>query len=481
MMLIHLLYIVTFSIDLVTAGVIIFLERRDAAVTWAWLMVLLFVPIGGFLLYLLLGKKLNGVKMYRIRRMQREFVNAIVEAQKTNLREGNIEFYDPFVQRYQDLIYMNLVSSYAVFTQDNRVEVFYDGQSKFISLLDTIRQAKHHIHLEYYIFRPDRLGRQLVSALIQKANEGVEVRVLYDAVGSKGLHMDFFGDLIHAGGYVARFFPSIFPFFNPRMNHRNHRKLAIIDGRVGYIGGFNIGDEYLGRDVRFGAWRDTHLKIEGTSVLEMQALFLMDWNFASKKRLRVTDDYFPLQPDTGDVGVQIVSSGPNSRSETIRNAYVKMIYLAKRQILIQSPYFIPDESLLTALKTAALSGVDVRIMLPDKPDHYLVYFASRFYLAELLEVGVKFYLYKNGFLHAKTVVIDSELASVGTANLDIRSFKLNFEVNAVLYDSRIACRLAELFYTDIEKSSELTRELYQKRPHAVRIAESCARLLSPIL
>ncbi|GMA60505.1 cardiolipin synthase [Alicyclobacillus fastidiosus] len=481
MVVIHLIYYLIFAVDVLTAIAIIFLERQSAAVTWAWLMVLLFIPILGFFMYLLLGPHFGRIRMYRVQRRNRLAIEGLREYQKGRLEAGQMVYTDPDARNYQGLIYMNLVSSYGFFTQDNEVEIFTEGHQKFESLLRAIEAAKDHIHLEYYILRNDRLGQRLLQALVAKARSGVTVRLLYDAVGSTWTKPSFFQPLIRAGGHVAAFFPSKIPYMNFRMNHRNHRKLAIIDGVYGYIGGFNIGDEYLGLDERFGEWRDTHLRVVGSCVLEMQAMFYLDWNFASKAKMPVSSRYFQIRDHEGDVGMQIVSSGPNSDAEQIRNAYIKMIHAGKDRIYIQSPYFVPDESLLTALKTAALSGVDVRIMLPSKPDHRVVYWASRFYLGELLSVGVKCYLYEKGFLHAKTIVVDGKIASVGTANIDIRSFKLNFEVNAMIYNTKMASRLMDIFEQDLQHCEELTMEQYRARPRLSKIAESCARLLSPIL
>jgi cardiolipin synthase len=257
--------------------------------------------------------------------------------------------------------------------------------------------------------------------------------------------------------------------------------LVIIDGKVGYIGGFNIGDEYLGLDDHLGYWRDTHLKIVGSGVLQMQVQFWLDWNLSSGRLLSDDARYFPIIEHHGRVGLQIVSSGPNRSEEQIKNAYIKMISAAKQTIYLQTPYFIPDESLFTALKIAAFSGVEVKLMIPSTPDHKWVYWASLSYLEDLLAAGVQCCLYEKGFLHAKTIVIDGKVASVGTANVDIRSFKLNFEVNAFMYDTDIAERLERIFNDDLQYCSLLTLEGYKGRPLSQRFLESCARLLSPIL
>lgn len=278
------------------------------------------------------------------------------------------------------------------------------------------------------------------------------------------------------------FFPSRIPYVNLKVNYRNHRKLVIIDGKVGYIGGFNIGDEYLGLNKNFGEWRDTHLKVVGGAVLQMQAQFLMDWNLASSGRLELSETYFPETVERkGNIGMQLVASGPDTEYQEIKNAYIKMIYSAKESICLQTPYFVPDESLMTALRIAALSGVNVRIMLPSKPDHFFVYWATHSYLGEMLASGVQIFLYERGFLHAKTLVVDSKIASVGTTNLDIRSFKLNFEMNAFIYDTKTATQLMTIFEGDVTYSRQLTVEDYANRPLFNRFRESISRLLSPIL
>lgn len=473
------LYSLLFLVNLLFAATVIFLERRNVGATWAWLMVLFFLPGVGFILYLFLGQNLSRRKIYKIKEEQREFVNHLVERQKREIRQ--IHFHDPAMLHYQDMIYMNLSSGRALYTQDNHVEIFTEGKSKYDSLFAAIREAKHHIHLMYYIVKNDGLGRRLIEELARKAREGVVVRFLYDPIGSSGLPRRYFRPLTEAGGKAAAFFPSKIPYLNFRLNYRNHRKLAIIDGNCGYIGGLNVGDEYLGLDERFGHWRDTHLKVCGGGVFQMQMQFVLDWNLSSTDNIADLTAYFPAASHPGKVGMQVVASGPNNEKEQIKKAYIKMIHAAKQSVWIQTPYFVPDESLMTALKMAALSGVDVRLMLPATPDHPLVYWASTSYLGELLSVGVKCYLYGKGFLHAKTIVVDGRIASVGTANIDLRSFKLNFEVNAVLYDTAIAVKLQHIFLNDLESSKLLTEEEYKNRPLYKRFLESCARLLSPIL
>lgn len=472
-----------FSILNILLGLtLIFLERKNISATWAWLMVIYFIPIVGFILYLILGQKLRKRKLNKLLEDNQRIIEDTVEGQKVQLEERNVAFNDPATENYRDMVFMNLVSSYALYTQNNGVHIFTDGETKFEALFKDIESAEHHIHLVYYIVRNDELGRRLIKALTEKVKQGVEVRFLYDHIGSKSLPKKFFSELRAAGGEAAAFFPSRIPYLNLKLNYRNHRKLVIVDGQVGYIGGFNIGDEYLGRDKYFGQWRDTHLRVQGHAVHQIQAQFLMDWNLASSGKIDLENNYFPQKlTGGGTIGMQVVASGPDSEYQQIKNAYIKMIYSAKESVCLQTPYFVPDESLMTALKIAALSGVDVKVMLPSKKDHFFVYWATHSYLSELLAGGAKCYMYENGFLHAKSLVVDGRVASVGTANIDIRSFKLNFEMNAFIYDSATAAELQRIFEEDLEDCTEVTIEMYNKRPLFNRFKESISRLLSPIL
>lgn len=461
---------------------VIFLERRDAAATWAWLMVLFFIPILGFILYLIFGQNLSRRRLFDWDEKVKIGTESAIQNQMHAIKNQLFRFRNPHTEENEDLVYMLLCNNDAVLTEDNDVDIFVDGKDKFNSLLEDIRQATHHIHLQYYIFRVDNLGTEIVQLLTEKAKQGVEVRVLYDEMGSRGVHKRHFKELIEAGGIVEIFFPSKIPFINLRLNYRNHRKLVIIDGEIGYVGGFNIGDEYLGLDPKFGYWRDTHLRIKGTAVHSIQTRFILDWNQASDHHdLHYAEAYFPDKPAAGDVSMQIVTSGPDSEWEQIKNGYIKMISSARESVYIQTPYFIPDASLLDALRIAALSGVDVRIMIPNKPDHPFVYWATYSYIGELMKAGAKTYIYDAGFIHAKMIVVDKKLSSVGTANIDVRSFRLNFEVNAFIYHLETGQKLAEIFEKDMELCSELTLEIYNNRKTLIKFKESISRLLSPIL
>jgi cardiolipin synthase len=474
-----LLEILTY-LNLIFALLIIFFERRNPSATWAWLMVLILIPGVGFMLYLLLGQNLSRRKMFILKTEEDRFHKELL-LQGKQLSEDTLEFHDKEMIHYKDMMYMHLVNSQSVLTQDNSVDIYTDGHHKFDALFHSIENATDHIHMVYYIINNDRLGNKLMKALAKKASEGVEVRFLYDGMGGIRLPRKFFNQLKNAGGKVACFFPSFLPLINIRVNYRNHRKIVVVDGKEAFVGGFNVGDEYLGEDKKFGYWRDTHLKIIGSAVNSLQQRFLLDWRYASSEKITFDKKYFPCVHSNGDIGIQIVSSGPDSEWEQIKIVFMKMITSAKKSVYIQTPYFIPDESILEALKIASLSGVDVRIMIPSKPDHIFVYWASLSYIGELLKSGVKSYKYIKGFVHSKAIVVDGKISSIGTANMDLRSFKLNFEVNAFIYDSNISSRLQAIFEKDMEDCIEITHELYESRSIIIKFKESLSRLLSPVL
>lgn len=468
--------------NIILAITVIFLERKNASSAWAWLLILYFLPLIGFLLYLLLGRQLRKKHLFRWEGRKNIGIDKLISYQIEAVKNGKLDYRIHHVEEYNQLIYMNLTSSNAVLTQDNDVAIFTDGTDKFEALIEDIQNAKEHIHIQYYIFKLDNLGTRILKALIERAKHGVKVRILYDEMGSRGIKKRHFNELTKYGGEIEVFFPSILPLFNPRLNFRNHRKIVVIDGRIGYIGGFNVGDEYLGLNNKFGYWRDTHLRIEGSSVHPLQTRFLLDWNQASQKhRVHYSERYFPAIPLKGNTAMQIISSGPDTDWANIKNGYIKLISNAKKFVYIQTPYFIPDESFFDAVKIAALSGVDVRIMIPNKPDHMFVYWATYSYVGMLLDVGAKIYIYDNGFIHAKMIVVDDEAASVGTANIDNRSFTLNFEVNAFIYDIDVSHSLSEIFERDMLESYELTKALYAQRSLWIKFKESLSRLLSPIL
>ncbi|MGL5677549.1 MAG: cardiolipin synthase [Cellulosilyticaceae bacterium] len=473
----------SFILNILLTIYVLFAERKHYASTWAWILIITFVPIIGFIAYLFLGHDMKKRKTF-VKKEEEDRYMHLLHKQMLHV-ECNpcLEEHCPTIC-CQDVLKLHLIGHEILLSKSNHVSFFADGHEKFQDLFQTIRLAKKYVHLEYYIIHDDYLGKLFQELLIQKAMEGVDVMLLYDGMGCHKTPPSYFKQLQQAGVHVACFFPSPFPYITLRLNYRNHRKLCIIDGHTAYLGGFNVGDEYLGKNKKMGYWRDTHLKIigDGAGLADLQ--FILDWRFATHETLPL-QHYLHTAPSilenaTG-VPLQLVASGPDSKYSAILHGYIKMINEAKHTIYIQTPYFIPDDALLTALKLAALSGVAVHIMIPNKPDHMFVYWATYSYIGEVLAAGAKCYTYEKGFLHAKTIVIDDEIASVGTSNFDIRSFRLNFEMNAFIYDARAANSLSELFLKDLTYCKEITTEVYQNRSLLIKFKEPIARLLSPIL
>ena len=333
----------------------------------------------------------------------------------------------------------------------------------------------------FFIVKNDETGRQFIDALTKKAREGVEVRLLLDSMGSRQINDKVLRDFLDAGGKRAYFFPRKFNLVNFDFNYRNHRKLAVIDGIIGYTGGFNIAREYLGLKKKFGYWRDTHIRITGQSVQDINARFILDWRAASKEKIILSEAFYSSVINEGDTGIQIVSSGPDSVKEEVKRSLMKMITSAERSIYVQTPYFVPDDSILESLKMAAQCGVDVRVMIPCRPDHPLVYWATYSYAGELVKSGGRVFIYEKGFLHSKTMVVDGEVGTVGSANFDRRSFSLNFESNAFIYDKKEAQTMERIFCEDLKECRELTISLYENRSRTIKVKEVAARLLSDLL
>lgn len=470
------------------AVVTVFWEKKDIAVIWAWLLVLILLPGVGFILYLFVGKGINSSKIFDLKEQERLGINQLAELQKEQWEKDRLIFAGEKISAgNMELPRLFLDIDQAILTEHNYVEILTDGAEKFKVLLDDIRHAQNHVHIEYYTFYNDQIGNQVRAALEEAAQRGVEVRVIYDSFGSRGTTHQFFKRLEALGGRAEPFFGTKkAPIHSPRLNYRDHRKIVVIDGRIGYIGGFNIGDQYLGRKPKFGYWRDTHLRVQGNAVIALQSRFLMDWNATVKntrhnQQVSYQDQYFPLISNTGHTSMQIVSSGPDSEKEAIKLGYFKMINNARKYIYIQTPYLIPDDAIIEALMVAQMSGVEVRIMIPAFPDHPFVYRATEYYAKHLTDLGIKVYKYHHGFLHAKTVVVDDQVASVGSANLDFRSFKLNFEANAFLYGEQFAHQLKTIFEKDQEQAVLLTPEYFAKQSRWRKFKQEFSRLLSPIL
>ena len=456
---------------------LVFIERKDPTTTWAWLLILMILPGIGFVIYIMFGQNLSRQKIFKEKikfdEKKRKSLNDTYEANDHSHDGG---------ERFADLRKMNFNHSGVKYTINNKVKVYVNGEEKFKQLIEDIKSAEKYIHIEYYIFRNDILGKRIIDELTKKAESGLEVRLLVDSMGSRKLTKKALRNYIKAGGKFSIFFPGIVPHINTRINYRNHRKIVVIDGKYGYVGGFNVGKEYINKDPEVGFWRDTHARIEGEAVNDLNERFLLDWCHAADEEIEDYNKYTKeLKKDIGDVGIQIVTSGPDHKEEYIRNAYLKLINNAKKKLYLETPYLVLDSPILESLKISALSGVDVRIIIPGKPDHFFMQWAASSYIGELLEAGIKIYSYQNGFIHAKTIIADTTVMSIGTANMDIRSFKLNFEVNAFIFDDRIARDGEIQFMTDMKYSEEITKEIYDNRSLSIKIKESLVRLLSPIL
>lgn len=474
-----------FVINIALAFIIVFLDRdrRDATATWAWLFLLFVVPILGFIIYIFFGR---AVRKKREQGFHHNQIDDVKERMKTQLSDATNKINhsdNRLVKKHADIVNTLLTKEPTFLSYDNNVDIYTDGHALFVQMKEDLRNAKSYIHLEYYVLKLDKLGSEIVDILQQKAEEGLEVKILYDAVGSKTVHKSKFKNFQEAGGQVEAFFQAKIPLINFRLNNRNHRKILVIDGMTGYVGGFNIGDEYLGLDETFGYWRDTHLRVKGDGVDALQLSFIHDWNSQShREQLEYNDKYFPDNANQGgDVPMQIALSAPSDNWHQIEFGYMKMIMNAKESIYMHSPYFIPDKGYINALRIAAKAGVDVRLIIPNKPDHIFVYWATITSVAQLIRDGVKVYTYENGFIHSKMMIIDDEVASVGSSNMDIRSFELNFEINAFMYDANIVKELKAAFIEDMKVSKELTEERYEQRSNWIKFKQSIAKLASPIL
>ncbi|WP_346867025.1 cardiolipin synthase [Clostridium sp. UBA1353] len=470
-----------FVVNIAFAIIVIIFEKRNTSNTWTWLMIMLFIPFIGFIMYLFFGQNLRRKKFFVLKKEEESVLMQFSEEQKRLLSDKAIVNNNSLLKEYHDVINLNLYSDNFIVTNNNKVDILNNGNEKFPIMIDCIKNAKNFIHIQYYTFNDDNLGTEILNLLVEKAKEGIEVKLLYDGMGCIHNKKHFFDPLIKVGGEVYCFFPPFIPYINVRINYRNHRKICVVDGEHGFVGGLNVGDEYLGLSKKFGFWRDTHLHLQGDSVNYLEVRFLMDWRFASKKDFFMEEKYFPRKQYIDNTAVQIISSGPDSEWCSIRNTYLKLINKAENSIYIETPYFIPDDSILTALKIACLSGVDVKIIIPCKPDHPFIYWASKSYIWELVECGAKCYTYDNGFIHSKMVSVDGKMCTIGTANMDIRSFNLNFEVNAIIYGTKTTSVVDKAFEADILQSTLLTPEHYSNRSLIIKFKEAISRLLSPIL
>lgn len=469
----------------ILAFYIVFHRRRSVSTTWAWLIILLVFPGLGLIVYAFFGRgisqenifAINSQKHLKLRNVHKTITcppKKISSSDTSNKGKIAIKFFDK--------------DNEAPLTKNNHVRLYTDGHEMFHDMLKDMIRAKETINVEFYTFYNDEIGNQILDLLIQKARQGVKVRVLYDAWGSMGATKSWFNQLVEAGAEVSQFITSRNMITRYRINYHLHRKIVVIDGKTSWTGGFNIGDQYLGKKKKFGYWRDSQVRIVGSATLLLQERFVMDWNASVTKDneiIKYNDLLFPDLDENdiekGDIAVQAIFDGPDRYEHYMRNGMMRLMLLARKRLWIQTPYLIPDDAMFAAWQIIAGSGVDVRIMIPNKPDHPFIYRATQWYAKELMRYGVKIYTYDGGFLHAKTTIIDNLYSSVGSVNQDYRSYNLNFEDNIIFYDKKFNKKLADSFERDIKQSTLLTEEYFKKQGPLLRTLQSLSRMLAPIL
>ncbi len=465
----------------VVVGIIIISQNRNPTKTIAYLLLFFALPYIGILIYFTLGENYRKNKLYKrkylsdnekVKRYESKMIRHSNEMLQREVRSLNGN---------EQIIRLLMNDAQLPLTIENDVAILNNGEEKFEAVFEALKQAKHHIHIEYYVIEKGVIADKLKNILIRKVKEGVEVRIIYDDVGTS-LPRKYLKELNQAGVKLFPFYKIIFPLLSNRHNYRDHRKIIIIDGSIGFTGGINISDRYDNKiNKNEFYWRDMHLKICGDAVKQLQYLFFLNWNFCSDEELPVNDCYFPPHIKEGNQMMQLAYSGPDSNRASIMLSYFAAICNAQQCVYITTPYFIPNESIMNALKKAALSKVDVRLLVPDFSDAVVVNYAAHSYYEELLDCGVKIYLYKKGFIHSKTMVVDDCLSMVGSANMDIRSFDLNFELNAIVYDNKVHAALKKAFMEDLENSEEIFYQNWKQRGRIKRFAESFARLFSSVM
>ena len=473
MIYVHWLILLIYGIIVIAAMVRVLMDHRQPAKTMAWMLVLMFIPILGIVLYFFFGQNTRRERLISQQSLDQLTKRSMLEF----VEQKNLVIPD----NHKTLIRLFANQNWALPFRGNEADIFTNGYDFFGALLYEIGQAKDHIHIDTYIFEDDALGHLIADALIDKAHEGVEIRLIYDDVGCWSVKGSFFEHMREAGIDVHAFMPVKFPAFTSKVNYRNHRKICIIDGRVGFIGGMNIALRYI-KGRHGNGWRDTHLRLRGSGVYALQRAFLVDWYFVDSTLIS-DHRYYPeiALPDNLCI-TQIVTSSPISPWPDIMQGYVRILLGAKKYVYMETPYFLPTEPVLFAMRTAALAGVDVRLMVPQHTDAKFVEWASRSYVMQTVEAGIKIYLYKNCFNHSKLLVSDDSLCTCGSTNIDFRSFENNFEANAFFYDETMARRMKQVFLDDMEDSlllDDVTN--LSRRPFLTRLWESLMRMLAPLL
>ncbi len=462
---------IIYFITIVSVITVVISENKNPIKTLSWVMVLIFLPFIGLIWYLALGQdftKRQVITKRMYNKLKRRPLDEI----------GSLESFD-YPEEHANLIRLLKNIDNTPLLGGNSVEIFINAKDKFDMLLKDIENATCHIHIEYYIFADDIIGNKIKDALIAKALQGVEVRVIYDGFGSRKTKKEFWEDMRKAGIEAEPFLRLVFSKLTSRLNYRNHRKIVVIDGKIGYTGGINIADRYI-NGFEWGAWRDTHVRIEGKGVQGLQSVFLIGWHFVTQT-LITSRKYFPNLPSYGNICLQTINSGPLRDEQEISYGILQAIYDAKKSIFIQSPYFIPPESMLQALQAAAKRGVDVRLMVSAKSDVSIVQLASRSFIQETVQSGIKVYMYEGGFLHSKLMVFDQSLTLIGTVNFDFRSFEHNFEVEAFIYDKIVAEEASQIFVQDQHSSQIVSLRNWMKRSKWQKFIESLMRLFAPLM
>ena len=463
-------FLTLYTVTILGIVLVIITDNRNPLKTLPWIIVLLLAPVAGLVFYFFFGQNLSKQRIIS-RRTRKRITLQREEAEHTGCPD--------LPEQYRPLAQLLRRTCHAVPLYGSRITPYTDGGAKMEALLGEIARAHHHIHLQYYILSDDETGRRLRDALAAKAREGVRVRILYDDVGCSGVKKAFFREMREAGIEVHAFLHVKFPRFTSKVNYRNHRKIVVIDGRTGFIGGMNIADRYV-RGTEWGSWRDTHVRIEGSGVAGLQIAFLSDWSATTKRHI-AGPEYFPAAKRYTDDILQIVAGGPFGKWRTLLQAESYAVANARRRVWIQTPYYLPSDVLNTALQTAALAGTDVRLMLPARSDSKLIDLASHSYLDDMMRAGVKILFYEPGFLHSKLLIADDALTVIGSANMDFRSFEHNFEVNAFVCDEEFTARMAAIFDSDAAKCHAVTPGEWFRRPRRRRWAESFMRVFSPLM
>jgi len=472
--------LILYLVSILFVCFMIVFEKRAPVKTLSWILVILLVPVLGIIFYVFFGRNFRKQKIFSKKNILDMEHLSNIAAFQVDLLPERMAIANEKVREKEHLIKLMLSNNKSALTEYNRIDILIDGTNTFPEMFKAIEGAKSFINMEFYRFESDILGMKFCDALIEKAREGVKVRIIFDDVGSWSLSNKIVKKMRKNGVEIYPFMPVQFPWLTSKINFRNHRKILVIDGAIGFVGGLNIADKYLHGLSDIGKWRDTHLVIKGEAVGALNSVFMVDWYFVSDILLHddLTAMHFEKLPDR--CWIQVASSGPDSDWANIMQVYFSAIATARRSIYISTPYFSPDESVLNAIKTASLSGVDVRILLPGRSDSRVSYWNTRSYIDELLEAGIKVYLFDDGFNHSKYILVDDVFSSVGSANVDMRSFELNFEIAALIYDEGFAARLLKVFENDLARSSLVNPAEWDKRKRSAKIKESLSRILGPL-